>query len=513
MVNNFNYMTCPKCSHDRNALTAQKCEICGTKLGKGKGLLPLVVASVGIIALIGAGSFGYRAFTQTAQSSTGATAQANTNTGSATLLDSQSPAVMSGDASVYLSEGEKILFANSSNPDKQAATSAIASGDFATAVSKLESARQSLRNDPETLIYLNNARLGNTAALTIAVVVPISSSASSAQELLRGVAQAQDEAIQAGVPLKVLIGDDNNDPNQAMMIANALVQSNALAVIGHGTSRTSLAAAPIYQENGLVMISPTSTSTELAQIPRGANGNFIFRTVASDQFTGTTLARHALSQGLSKAVVFYNSTSSYSKSLQEAFSTTLSLEGGQVVQQIDLSQGNAAAQLAQVDADVVALFPDSETLPQALEVAKINQNQLPVLAGDAFYRIESLQQAGSALNGAVLPVPWHPLRSSDPNFASKGANLWGGDVNWRTALSYDAFQVVRQARSVANVTPQSGVQGRLMLEQALSGSSFSSNGVTGAISFLPSGDRNSQVTLVKVEPGSRSGTGFDFIPF
>lgn len=506
MVNSFNYVTCPKCSHDRNALTAKKCEICGTKLGKGKGILPLAVAGVGVIALIGAGSFGYRAFTSAAQSST--------DTNLATLSDSQSSVAMSGDASAFLSEGEKILFTNSSNSDKQAATSAIASGDFATAVSKLESARQALRNDPETLIYLNNARLGNTAALTVAAVVPISNSSSSAQELLRGIAQAQDEAIQSGVPIKVLIGDDNNDPAQATMIANALVQnSNVVAVIGHGTSRTSLAAAPIYQENGLVMISPTSTSTELAQIPRGANGNFIFRTISSDQFTGTTLARHALSQGLPKAVVFYNSASSYSTSLQEAFATTLSLEGGQVVQQIDLSQGDAAAQLSQVNADVIALFPDSETLPQALEVAKVNQNRLPLLAGDAFYRIESLQQAGAALNGAVLPVPWHPLRSSDPNFAPKGASLWGGDVNWRTALSYDAFQVVRQARSLANVTPQSGMQGRLMLEQALSASSFSSNGVTGAISFLPSGDRNSQVTLVKVEPGSRSGAGFDFMPF
>ncbi|MGF1495498.1 MAG: ABC transporter substrate-binding protein [Elainellaceae cyanobacterium] len=502
--------------HDRNTLTAKKCEICAAKLGKSKSVLPLVAVGVGVAALLGAGFFGYKTLlAKSDQPDTAATPAATTQpTTTPVATASTPPAVATGDASAFLSQGERVLFTDNSNADKQAGVEAIASGDFPTAVAKLEAARKALRNDPETLIYLNNARLGTGAALTIAAIVPIGSSPSSAQELLRGIAQAQDEAIQSGVPFKVLIGDDNNDPAQAETVANAVVQnSDAIAVIGHGTSRTTLAAAPIYQQGGLVMIAPTSTSTELAQIPRGADGNFIFRTIPSDQFTGTTLARHMLSQGLSKAAIFYNSTSSYSASLQEAFATTISLEGGQVVQQIDLSQGNAAAQLAQSGADAIALFPDSETLPQALEVAKANQNRLPVLAGDAFYRIETLQQAGASLNGAVLSVPWHPQRSADPSFAVKGADLWGGDVNWRSALSYDALRVIRYARSVASVTPQSGPQGRLLLEQAMSDTSFSTSGVTGSVSFLPSGDRNSGVILVKIQPGSRSGTGFDFVPF
>lgn len=512
MTDQFNYVTCPKCNHDRNALTAKKCEICGKSLGKGASPLPLIGVGLAVLAIAGGGYLLKNKLSAASAPSTAsapAVAQAVASPGDS----GQAVAATLGDVSTHLSQGEKILLANMSSPDKQAGVQAFAAGDFSTAITRLQAARQALRNDPETLIYLNNARLGKSPALTIAAVVPITSSTNAALELLRGVAQAQNAAIQAGVPFKVLIADDGNDPEQTKAIANTLVKdSSILAVIGSGTSRASLAAAPIYQQSQMVMIAPTSTSTELAKVPRGTDGNFIFRAIPSDQFTGTSLARYALSQGKNKAAVFYNSKSSYSKSLMDAFSTTMGLEGGQIVQQVDLSQSNASTQAPANGANVVVLLPDSETLKQAIEVAKANQNRLPLLGGDAVYKIESLQQGGSALNGMILSVPWHPLKSADPQFVKTASSLWGGDVNWRTALSYDALQAIRAARSAGNVKPQSGIQGRIALAKALGNPSFAAKGTTGAINFLPSGDRNSSVILVKIQPGSRSATGYDFVP-
>jgi phosphate transport system substrate-binding protein len=63
---NFNYLTCPKCGHDRNPSTAKKCEICGQKLGnKGAGSpLPLLLlGGFGLLALLGGAYFGFRTFT------------------------------------------------------------------------------------------------------------------------------------------------------------------------------------------------------------------------------------------------------------------------------------------------------------------------------------------------------------------------------------------------------------------------------------------------------------------
>ncbi len=415
----------------------------------------------------------------------------------------------------YISAGDRILFASTATPDKQAGVSAIATKDFKTAVNKLEAALKVDRTDPETLIYLNNARLGTAQALKIAAVVPIGDNLSAAAEILRGIAQAQDEAIKAGVPLKVVIADDGNDENRAQAIAQSLIaDSSILAVVGHGTSKTSIAVAPIYSQNQMVAIAPTSTSIELATVPRRPDGvNYFFRTIPSDQFTGTALARYMLN-GMKKstAAVFYNSKSSYSKSLQTAFSTTLILEGGQVVKEVDLSEPNSTAHLDGIEADVWVLFPDSDTVNSSLEIARNNQKGLPMIGGDALYNTDLLKQGGAALSGTIISVPWHFADTKNQNFALLARDLWGIDVNWRTAMSYDAVQVLRVGRSIGKIAPSSGQAGRVMLAKALAAEDFKVSGATGEIRFLSSGDRNSNVVLVQIVPNTQSGAGYDFVP-
>lgn len=517
MTDSFNHVTCPKCGYEENSTTAQKCEICGQPLKKSKSIAPLIAGVGAAIFLAALGFTGYNAFVRkdtpqspTAVQTTPTEPAADADTTSTAATPTTTPG-QPADVTNALSWGDRVLFTDAPNPDMQAGAAAYASGDYATAAARFEAARNAVRNDPEALIYLNNARIGANPALGVAAVVPIGDSPNTARELLRGVAQAQDEAIKAGTPVKVLIANDYNNAGQAAAIANALVQApDVIGVIGHGTSTTTLAAAPVYQQGQLPMISPTSTTTELTTLPR-EGGNFVFRVIPSDQFTGTTLARHMLTLGKTKPIVYYNSQSSYSKSLQDAFSTTLGLEGGQVAKLVDLSQGNPAAELQGSGADAVVLLPDSATFDAAIAVAQLNNGQLPVLAGDAFYRIDALEKGGASLTGTVVTVPWHPLKSTPP-FAQTSSGLWGGDVNWRTALSYDAFQVLSSARTIGNVAPGSGTSGRAAIGQALTTQGFSANGSTGAINFLPSGDRNTTVLLVEVKPGSRSGTGFDFVP-
>ena len=66
------------------------------------------------------------------------------------------------------------------------------------------------------------------------------------------------------------------------------------------------------------MVSPTSTSVQLSSL-----GNAVYRTVPSDRFTASALSRYMLTT-LQKqnAAVYYNSESSYSKSLKEEFTTS-----------------------------------------------------------------------------------------------------------------------------------------------------------------------------------------------
>jgi phosphate transport system substrate-binding protein len=57
MTNDFNFVKCPKCEHDRNPVAAKKCEICGTPLKKGGLPIAPIVVGVGLLGILGAGGF------------------------------------------------------------------------------------------------------------------------------------------------------------------------------------------------------------------------------------------------------------------------------------------------------------------------------------------------------------------------------------------------------------------------------------------------------------------------
>jgi len=73
-------------------------------------------------------------------------------------IEKISPGQKSVSAQARFSQGEKLLIVEGASSDKQAAIQAIGKGDFQQAVYLLEKSLQTNQNDPEALIYLNNAR-------------------------------------------------------------------------------------------------------------------------------------------------------------------------------------------------------------------------------------------------------------------------------------------------------------------------------------------------------------------
>ncbi|HEY9826678.1 MAG TPA: substrate-binding domain-containing protein, partial [Stenomitos sp.] len=57
MTNDFNFVKCPKCEHDRNPVTAKKCEICGTPLRKSSLPIAPIAIGVGLLGILGASAF------------------------------------------------------------------------------------------------------------------------------------------------------------------------------------------------------------------------------------------------------------------------------------------------------------------------------------------------------------------------------------------------------------------------------------------------------------------------
>ena len=415
--------------------------------------------------------------------------------------------------------GDKLLVPSITNPDKQAGVQGIAAGAFPTAIDELTSSIEENRNDPEALIYLNNARIGTRKSYTIAVSVPLGNTVNHGLEVLRGVAQAQDEINREGgingVPLRVLVANDNNDPKVGKQIAQELSKNpDVLGVVGHFASDVTLAAGKVYQTHKLAAISPVSTSTQWFK-PRWYSDQYRFRTAPDDNTTATTLADSMLNKLQEKnAVVFYNSQSQYSQSLKLAFSDAVGSAGGQVLQEFDLSDLNFDAQQTvqestQQGAKVLVLLLDREEIDDAIEIIKQKRGNQIILGGDAFYGTKLLEVAQEEENvkDMMIAVPWH-ISNSQSNFAQTSRKLWWADVSWRTALSYDATQALIAALK-QNPTRQG-------VAETLRSESFSVDGATGKVQFLPSGDRKNQLTnplsqLVTIEPGSRSGYGYDFV--
>ena len=139
-----------------------------------------------------------------------------------------------------------------------------------------------------------------------------------------------------------------------------------------------------------------------------------------------------------------------------------------------------------------------------MQVVQANQKRAMLLGGDDVYAPRTLEAGSTNAVGMVVAVPWHIQAHLRSPFVIESKKLWGADVNWRSAIAYDATQAF--IAGLQKDPTRTGIQ------KAFSSPEFSASGASQPIRFLPSGDRNTKVQLVKIEPGTRSGTGFDFVP-
>ncbi len=402
-----------------------------------------------------------------------------------------------GNIESKISRGDRTLFSNIPNTSRNQGIEAFKKGNYPQAIKLFETAlKTDKRKDPEVLIYYNNAKArqkGNP--LTLAVVVPADKAQAIAQEMLRGVAQAQDKFnVHGGLKgrlLEIVIANDGNNPNQAKQIAQQLVSDKSLlGVIGHNTNETTESALDVYKQAGIAIISPTSGSNSL-------NDKVFFRTVPSDAASGEILAEYAKKFFLNKVAIVYNSKSPYSNSLREEFEKNF----GEISRNIDLTDPklNIEQELedsASKQVQAVMLFPGLENIETALEIAKVNANNklgLKLLGGDTLYDLVTLQKGGIAVEGLVLAVPWFREAPQSQKFAVPAEKYWGGGISWRTATSFDATQAFIKSLS-SNPSRKSILQGLRSIK-------LSPEETSGNELKFTNGQRQSKPILVKVEKG------------
>ncbi len=420
-------------------------------------------------------------------------------------------------AQTRTSLGDKILVTADKTTDKEAGIKAFAERNFPNAVTRFQLSLQSNRNDPETLIYLNNAKIGNGNALKVAITAPIGVNVNDAKEVLRGVAQAQDEINSSGgingIPLQLQISSIDNFAN-ASELDNALVKdASILAVVGGGFNEK------IYNEQGLVKISSIARRPEQNQTQSSPQSRYAFYVSPQATIFSEALARHIVEkEKRTKIAICRDSSSPISKAVVQEYTGLIVKSGGKVSDiDCDLRASNFKATDFMTKAisdgvDGLLLIPSREKFSQVIEIGKANKGKLALFSTQQMYSVETLKFGQDNFRGMILTAPWHRdvnRNAIDNNsFADKAAKLWGGAVSPRTATAYDSLQVIIAGLKEGRT--------RKDLQKALSNPSFSVTGATGKIQFLPSGERQGGVFLLKVdacESGKPcySSTGYDFV--
>ncbi|MFK0732797.1 MAG: ABC transporter substrate-binding protein, partial [Gloeotrichia echinulata HAB0833] len=159
-------------------------------------------------------------------------------------------------------------------------------------------------------------------------------------------------------------------------------------------------------------------------------------------------------------------------------------------------------------AEVLMLAAPDDKLKLVLNIINSNNKQLKLLGGDALYNKDILQYGQDKAVDMVIAIAWLLDANLNSKYVKESRQLWGADVDWNAAITYDASQAFIEALKRNPNPTRSGIQ------QTLSSPNFSASGVSQTIQFLPSGDRSGGVQLVRIKSviNSRSQTGYDFVP-
>lgn len=295
--------------------------------------------------------------------------------------------------------------------------------------------------------------------------------------------------------------DDSASTTRAIAVAQQLRDNpRVVAVIGHLTSGTTMAAADIYNagRNPVVEISPSASNPDLSGI-----GPYTFRVCATDLAHGGALARYAVRLRARVAAVIYQNDD-YGRGILGTFSEEFTKLGGTIVEHDPvLGTADLAPYLERIvrngSVQVLMVAGDRATGLAVLRQARTRGIRLPIIGGDG---LSGIQNEGAIAEGVGITSNYLPDMPGDANarFLTAYAAVNGGaQPDHRGAGAYDAVYIIAAAvrdagtdrRAIRDALSRLG-RGRPAYE-----------GVTGRVTFDDKGDVPNKTVLVGVVRGGR----------
>jgi branched-chain amino acid transport system substrate-binding protein len=268
-----------------------------------------------------------------------------------------------------------------------------------------------------------------------------------------------------GKPVRVIVEDDQTKPEEAQTVVTKLInKDHVLAVLGEVASSRTLAAAPVAQQAGIPLISPSSTNPKVTQV-----GDYVFRVCFIDPFQGLVMAKFATNTLKVKNVaVLRDIKNDYSVGLADVFIDNFKKMGGVIVADQSYSEGDTdfSAQLTSLQAhNPQAIFVPgyySEVGLIARQAKKLGVN-VPLLGGDGWDSPKLTEIGGDAINGSYYS---NHFSVEDPSpaiqkFVSDYKARFGVVPDGLAGLGYDAANILFDAMKRANSTDPAKVRDAL----------------------------------------------------
>jgi branched-chain amino acid transport system substrate-binding protein len=254
-----------------------------------------------------------------------------------------------------------------------------------------------------------------------------------------------------GRKLELVEREDYADVDSAVVVATDLYTSDVVAVIGHGFSGPTLAAAPIYNggDDPLLEIAPASSSPAVTEA-----GPYTFRLCPSDLAHGAAIARWGRQRlSLGRAAVLYLNDE-YGRGIRQAFEQEFQALQGEVVAALpylgDIPEvGPYMDRLARDGrAQFIVVAGYDSDAKEILSQARRREITVPVMGGDG---LEQIWRAGDLAEGTYATSSYFPSVDTPANnkFAAAYAQRYpdAGPPNGSGAASYDAVYMLKDVIS------------------------------------------------------------------
>ena len=327
-------------------------------------------------------------------------------------------------------------------------------GDYAGAIASLGRAITANPFDVESLTLRENAftLLPGKPVWRIAVAGPFTGpDKQCGQQVLFGVYYAQRQANQAGGlrGRKVVVNfyDDQAAAEEAVRVAQTIAADpEVLAVVGHCNSRATLAAGPLYESEGIPVITATSTNPDIAQL-----GDFIFRVVGNDNDQARALANALWSENRRTVVVFVDQEDAYSRGLSDNFQRRFARLGGRVIINPFTIGGEIIVSTDLREADAILVTGEYADAGKIARLVRDLGISAPIVGGDAVYSQGLFAFGGEAARGVRATAFYHytvrdsPLLPRAEEFARRFAAVIHAPPNHNMATAYDAASLILNA--------------------------------------------------------------------